>query len=82
MRLSTALCALLLLLGAFDASAQSAPPPKPLPFEPELQESEMVKLPTGVLLIKGTEPSASDSTTPVPESGQVVYPIPAPDRQR
>jgi hypothetical protein len=31
-----------------------------------------VKLPTNTLLIKGTEPSASDSVTPLPESGQVV----------
>lgn len=40
--------------------------------EPELQESEMVKLPTKTLLIKGAEPSASDSATPLPEAGQVV----------
>jgi hypothetical protein len=40
--------------------------------EPELQESEMVKLPTKTLLIKGAEPSASDSATPLPQSGQVV----------
>jgi hypothetical protein len=44
----------------------------PLTTEPLLAESELVKLPTNTLLIKGTEPSASDSVTPVPESGQVV----------
>jgi hypothetical protein len=40
--------------------------------EPLLQESEMVKLPTKTLLIKGAEPSASDAETPLPEAGQVV----------
>lgn len=58
-----------LLCAALQSLAQSAPPE---PFEPELKESEMVKLPTGVLLIKGAEPFASDSNTPLPESGQVV----------
>lgn len=77
--LSSTLCAFVLLLGVRDARAQ----------ERVLDESELVKLPTGVLLIKGTEPSASDSTTPLPESGSVVkdvyrnayfglsYPLPA-----
>ena len=30
------------------------------------------KLPTGVILIKGAEPSASDAATPLPESGRVA----------
>lgn len=30
------------------------------------------KLPTGVILVKGAEPSASDAATPLPESGRVV----------
>jgi hypothetical protein len=80
------LCAFVLLFAAWNSPAQSAPPSQ---GEPLLQESEMVKLPTGVLLIKGTEATASDSVTPLPESGRVVkdvyqnpyfglaYPLPA-----
>lgn len=60
--------ALALLLGATPSSAQDAP----LPAERELSESEWIKLPTNTLLIKGTEPSSSDSSTPLPESGAVV----------
>ncbi len=82
---SSLLCALVLLFGVRNGLPQTAPPPS----EPLLQESEMVKLPTGVLLIKGAEASASDSVTPLPESGRVVkdvyqnpyfgltYPLPA-----
>jgi hypothetical protein len=78
------MCALVVLLSV--AGAAQEPPP---PAERLLEESELVKLPTGVLLIKGAEPSASDSSTPLPESGQVVkdvyknsyfglsYPLPA-----
>jgi hypothetical protein len=60
--------ALAFLLCAGASPAQNAPPPE----EPVPQESEMVKLPTNTLLIKGTEPSASDSVTPLPEAGSVV----------
>jgi hypothetical protein len=60
--------ALALLLGGATVLAQTAPPPA----ERELEESELVKLPTNTLLIKGTEPSATDSVTPLPEAGQVV----------
>jgi hypothetical protein len=60
-----------LLLGARVTMAQE-PPAAPPPAERELEESELVRLPTGVLLIKGTEPSASDSSTPLPEGGEVV----------
>jgi hypothetical protein len=80
-------CALVILIAASSTFAQEPPPPTP--FEPDLEESEMVKLPKGVLLVKGTEASASDSVTPLPESGRVVkdvyqnpyfgfsYPLPA-----
>jgi hypothetical protein len=74
LRLHSAWYALALLIGAASAFAQD-PPPTPLPAvegERVPDESEMVKLPTGVILIKGAEPSASDSKTPLPESGQVV----------
>jgi hypothetical protein len=42
------------------AAAQEALPP------------ELVKLPTNTILIKGAEPSASDASTPLPESGRVI----------
>jgi hypothetical protein len=35
------------------------------------EELQKAPLPTGVILIKGAEPSASDSVTPIPESGVV-----------
>lgn len=60
---------LVLLAAALSAAAQTTDPP---PFEPELKESEWVKLPTNAILIKGAEPSASDSSTPLPEGGAVV----------
>lgn len=58
-----------LLFAASTLAAQTNDPP---PFEPELTEEQMVKLPTGTLLIKGAEASASDSVTPLPEQGRVV----------
>jgi hypothetical protein len=58
------------LLTATHASGQ---PAELLPGEERvLEEHELVKLPTNTLLIKGTEPSASDSATPLPESGKVL----------
>lgn len=51
---------LILLLGAMPAAAQLLPPEKP------------GALPTGVILVKGAVPSASDRATPVPEDGNVV----------
>lgn len=93
-KLASLLCAILPLIGAWNVSAQSTPPPSdtkqpPPAAERELQEWEMVKLPTNTLLIKGAEASASDSVTPLPESGLVIkdvyrndyfglsYPLPA-----
>jgi hypothetical protein len=35
------------------------------------EELQKAPLPTGVILVKGAEPSASDSVTPIPESGSV-----------
>src|ERR1043165_8523995 len=52
-----AACALVLTV---TAAAQDALP------------SELVKLPTNTILIKGAEPSASDASTPLPESGRVI----------
>jgi hypothetical protein len=68
LQLTSISCALVLLMAAM-AAAQEAPPP---PAERVLEESELVKLPTKTLLIKGAEPSASDSATPLPEAGRVV----------
>jgi len=64
--------ALTFLFCAVLSTAQNAPPVEPPMGERELTEQELVKLPTNTLLIKGTEPSASDSATPLPESGRVV----------
>jgi hypothetical protein len=44
------------------ASAQTLPPDDP----------QSHKLPTGVILIKGAEPSASDGKTPLPEAGKIA----------
>jgi hypothetical protein len=64
LQITSIACAVALMI----AAAQEVPPAA----ERVLEESELVKLPTNTLLIKGTEPSASDSATPLPESGQVV----------
>lgn len=56
---------------------------------PEEPKAKLGPLPTGVILIKGAAPSASDSVTPLPENGKVAenvytnryfglsYPLPA-----
>jgi hypothetical protein len=51
--------ALLLLFSGLPTLAQDAPPP-------------LRRIPDGVILVKGAEPSASDSATPVPERGVVT----------
>ena len=71
-RVSPLPCVLVLLLAAGTAAAQVVPREPLPPIEGVLEESELVKLPTGVLLIKGTEASASDSSMPLPEGGGVV----------
>lgn len=68
------LSATLLLLVFAGAFAQT-PPPAPVPldgdFGPPPTGSEK-PLPADVILIKGTEPSASDHKTPLPEQGKIV----------
>jgi hypothetical protein len=39
---------------------------------PEEPKAKLGPLPTGVILIKGAEPSASDSVTPLPENGKLA----------
>ena len=43
-----------------------------LPPRATAQEDVPGKLPTGVILVKGAEPSSSDSSTPLPEDGTVT----------
>src|SRR5215212_7876309 len=61
------LCAALLVFGSASATAQEAPyqevPEAKGPLKP---------LPTGVIFIKGAEPSSSDRLTPLPEDAGVV----------
>src|SRR5690242_17263 len=65
--LSPSLC---LLAGAQDTNQDNTPPQPPAqggdfaPINPDAK-----KLPTDVILVKGAVPSATDSSTPVPESG-------------
>jgi len=71
------LCAIPLLFGAWEGSAQSALPTSeiaqpPAIDSPERQEWEKAKLPANTILVKGAEASASDSSTPLPESGRAV----------
>lgn len=56
--------AVLLTLAAAAASAQE--------LSPEYKKEEPKKLPEGVILIRGAEPSASDAATPLPENGRIV----------
>ena len=57
----------LLAVQAF-AQGDFAPPP---PKDDPLQIQTLKPLPTGVILIPGAVPSASDSRTPLPESGDI-----------
>lgn len=57
--------ALLLSLAATASVAQEILPPD---FKPGL----LKKIPEGVLIVKGAEPSASDAKTPLPENGRLV----------
>lgn len=64
------LLALLLYQTAFPSSLRpQAPPSNGGDFS---QNSEAKKVPAGVILVKGAWASASDSTTPVPESGSIT----------
>ena len=66
--LNPSLC---LLARAQDTNQDSAPPPPPPAqggdFAPDNPQAQ--KVPTDVILVKGAMPSATDSSTPVPESG-------------
>jgi hypothetical protein len=70
-RIASALCVVSLALVAPSGAAQTPPPPATGEYR-VLEESEIVKVPSGVILIKGAEPSATDSSTPLPEGGQVI----------
>jgi hypothetical protein len=63
-----------LLARAQDTDQPNNPPPQPTPrpggdFAVDNPDAE--KLPTDVILVKGAVPSATDSSTPVPESGTI-----------
>jgi len=87
---------LMLSLGSFcaislphHAGAQSSLPTGEIVVGQTPQPSQLRKLPAGVILVKGAVPSASDSSTPLPEAGDVArdvyrnayfglsYPLPA-----
>lgn len=88
----TYLFAMLLLVFA-GAFAQEVPQQQPVPpggdFAPLTPPGAVQKVPEGVNLVKGAEPSASDGVTPLPEGGTVLknvyknsyfgltYPLPA-----
>src|SRR6266481_1425399 len=67
----------MLMYGSVLASAQATEPEEPTPPPPPSGDFSVVnpeakKLPTDVILVKGAVPSASDGSTPVPESGSVT----------
>lgn len=57
----------LLLFAATASFAQDVLPPD---FKPD--PATLKKLPEGVLIVKGAEPSASDAKTPLPENGRIA----------
>ncbi len=76
-----ALLLTVVLCGSIGARAQDADPEKPPTPPPPPVESggdfagvnpDAKKIPQGVIIVKGAVPSASDSSTPVPESGSVT----------
>ena len=59
-----------LLAGAQDTDSANNPPPQPTPGgDFAVDNPQAAKLPTDVILVKGAVPSASDASTPLPESG-------------
>jgi hypothetical protein len=65
------LCLSLFLIGSRNVAAQT-PPEQALPNGGDFAPMPAGKLPTGVILVKGAEPSASDRATPLPEEGRVA----------
>jgi hypothetical protein len=64
--ISLSLCA-----GAQNTSPESSSPQPPPGGDFAVENPTAEKVPADVILIKGAEPSASDSSTPVPESGSI-----------
>ncbi len=58
-------CASLLLFGIPETAAQNPPDQN----NGDFAQAPLGKIPTGVILVKGAEPSASDQSTPLPEDG-------------
>jgi hypothetical protein len=70
---------LVLLCGSLLAGAQTDDSPAPSPTQTSgdfaVDNPDAVKLPKNVILVKGAVPSASDGTTPLPETGTIAEKI-------
>ena len=99
--LLTVILSVSLLAGAQSTDAANSstqdtekPPQQPLSGDFAVDNPDAKKVPQGVILVKGAVPSASDASTPVPETGNVTekvytnqyfgmtYPFPADWRQK